>query len=395
MSNVSIAPIERLRQERSSIKWTRFMDDVLPLFVAEMDYAIAEPIADAIVARVRASDVGYLDGPGKLTPAFQRFALSRWRWLVAAERVHIATDVSVGIVETFRLAFAERGVRDDARVLITPPVYPAFFELIDEVGAERVEVPLIKGTDDWTLDLDGIEAAFRTGIDLFLLCNPHNPIGVVFSRETLTAVADLAARYDVLVISDEVHAPLVHPGVQFTPFSLIAEGRSARSVTVTSASKGWNLAGTKCSLVIAGDRHTARMLDRLPDEVACRTSILGLHANIAAFGCTTWLDDAIAHIVANDQLLAELLATHLPAVAYHRPSASYLAWLDLRELGLGDDPTTTLLEEGRVAFNSGLTFGEAGRGFARLNLACDPDTIREAVARIARVVESRQLAASA
>ena len=390
MNTLSIAPIERLRQERSSIKWTRFMPDVLPLFVAEMDYSIAEPIAEAVIARVRASDVGYLDGPGKLTPAFQRFALSRWRWLVAAERIHIATDVSVGIVETFRLAFGHGG-----RVLIAPPVYPAFFELIDEVGAERVEVPLIETGGSWDLDLVGIEAAFASGIDVFLLCNPHNPIGVVFSRASLSAVADLAARYDVLVISDEVHAPLAFPGVQFTPFSLIAEGRGARSVTVTSASKGWNLAGTKCSLVIAGDRHTARMLDRLPDEVACRTSILGLHANIAAFGCTDWLDDAVEHIVSNDRLLADLLATHLPAVTYHRPQASYLAWLDLRELGLGDDPTATLLNEAKVALNAGITFGEAGQGFARLNLACDPDTLREAVARIARVVESRELPVSA
>ena len=390
MNTLSIAPIERLRQERSSIKWTRFMPDVLPLFVAEMDYSIAEPIAEAVIARVRASDVGYLDGPGKLTPAFQRFALSRWRWLVAAERIHIATDVSVGIVETFRLAFGHGG-----RVLIAPPVYPAFFELIDEVGAERVEVPLIETGGSWDLDLVGIEAAFASGIDVFLLCNPHNPIGVVFSRASLSAVADLAARYDVLVISDEVHAPLAFPGVQFTPFSLIAEGRGARSVTVTSASKGWNLAGTKCSLVIAGDRHTARMLDRLPDEVACRTSILGLHANIAAFGCTDWLDDAVEHIVSNDRLLADLLAIHLPAVTYHRPQASYLAWLDLRELGLGDDPTATLLNEAKVALNAGITFGDAGQGFARLNLACDPDTLREAVARIAGVVESRELPVSA
>lgn len=390
MSNVSIAPLERLRQERSSIKWTRFMSDVLPLFVAEMDYAIAEPIADAIVARVRASDIGYLDGPGALTPAFQRFALERWGWNVPSNRVHIATDVSVGIVETFRLAFGHGG-----RVLVAPPVYPAFFELVEEVQAELVEVPLLQDAAGWTLDLDGIEEAFRAGIDVFLLCNPHNPIGIVFDRAILTAVAKLAQRYDVLVVSDEVHAPLAFLGETFTPFAVVGEEVGARSVTVTSASKGWNLAGTKCALVIAGDDESAALLDRLPDEVACRTSILGLHANIAAFACTTWLDDAVEHIVSNDRLLAELLAEHLPHVVYHRPRASYLAWLDLRQLRLGDDPTTALVEEARVALNAGLSFGEAGRGFARLNLACDPETLREAVRRIAQAIAVRTLPISA
>lgn len=366
------------------------MSDVLPLFVAEMDFAIAEPIADAIVARVRASDIGYLDGPGALTPAFQSFALERWGWNIPAPHVHIATDVSVGIVETFRLAFGSGG-----RVLIAPPVYPAFFELIEEVAAERVEVPLVRDADGWKLDLPGIEAAFSTGIDVFLLCNPHNPIGIVFDAETLTAVAELAARYDVLVISDEVHAPLSFPGEVFVPFATVADPAGARSVTVTSASKGWNLAGTKCALVIAGDSRTAALLDRLPDEVACRTSILGLHANIAALACTDWLEEAIDQIVANDALLAQLLAEHLPQVVYHRPRASYLAWLDLRPLDLGEDPTATLVDEARVALNAGAAFGEAGRGFARLNLACDPATLREAVARIALAIDARRLAVSA
>jgi cystathionine beta-lyase len=386
MIGVNTKPLEVIRSERSSIKWTRFPSDVLPLFVAEMDFAIAEPIAEAMIARIRASDVGYLDGPGNLTPAFQQFASSRWGWRIDGSRVHIATDVSVGIVETFRLAFG-----GGARVLIAPPVYPAFYELIDEVSAEVVEVPLLESPTGWQLNLDGIEAAFQHGVDAFLVCNPHNPVGVVFDEETLAAVAELAARYDVLIVSDEVHAPLTHPDTRFVPFAPVAERAGARSVVVTSASKGWNLAGTKCALVIAGDDTSARMLDRLPDEVACRTSILGLHANIAALSCTDWLDDAIEHIAANDRLLADLLREQVPAIVYHRPSASYLAWLDLRALDLGDDPTAVLLDEARVALNAGHSFGESGRGFARLNLACDPATLREAVRRIAALVNARAI----
>jgi len=159
-------------------------------------------------------------------------------------------------------------------------------------------------------------------------------------------------------------------------------------VCVTSASKGWNLAGAKCSLVIAGDPRTHELLDGFVEEVACRTSILGLHANVVAFSCTDWLDDAIARIVANDRLLASLLAEHLPGVVHHRPAAGYLAWLDLRPLGLGADPAAVLLERARVALNAGHCYGTGGAGHARLNLACDPDVLREAVRRIAAAVGS-------
>ncbi|CAQ00472.1 aspartate aminotransferase [Clavibacter sepedonicus] len=381
MVEVTTAPIDEIRGQRTSIKWTRFPADVLPLFVAEMDYAIAEPVVEELVRRVRASDVGYLDGPGPLAPAFARFARERWGWIVDESRVRIATDVSVGIVETLRLAVPRGG-----RVVVTPPVYPPFFELVEEAGARVEEVPLLVSDGRASLDLTGLERAFASGVDAFLLCNPHNPMGIVHDARTLAAVARLAARHDVLVISDEVHAPLTLPGATFTPFAPLAESLGASSVCVTSASKGWNLAGAKCSLVIAGDPRTHALLDGLVEEVACRTSILGLHANVAAFSCTDWLDDAIARIVANDRLLASLLAEHLPGVVHHRPAAGYLAWLDLRPLGLGADPAAVLLERARVALNAGHCYGTGGAGHARLNLACDPDVLREAVRRIAAAV---------
>ncbi|MBG6213822.1 bifunctional pyridoxal-dependent enzyme with beta-cystathionase and maltose regulon repressor activities [Cryobacterium sp. CAN_C3] len=203
---------------------------------------------------------------------------------------------------------------------------------------------------------------------------------------TLETLARLAAQYDVFVISDEIHAPLTYPGVAFTPFAPLALAAGARAVTVTSASKGWNVAGLRCALVIAADDATNELLGRLPDEVACRTSILGLHANIAAFSCTDWLDKTIDQIVDNDSLLHSLPCEHLPAVIYHRPHASYLAWLDLRHLGLGESPYQRILDDARVALNNGECLGLGGRGFARLNLACSPDTLRDAVIRIEALV---------
>ena len=389
MSVIKVAPLEHIRRERSSIKWTRFPADVLPLFVAEMDYPLAPAIVATLVERVQASDTGYLDGPGPLAPAFAQFALNRWGWRVDPSHVHLATDVSVGIVEALRLAVPAHG-----RVAITPPVYPPFYELVEEAAASVIEIALLEQGERWALDLAALELSFASGVDAFLLCNPHNPHGIVWERSTLEVLAGLAAQYDVFVISDEIHAPLTYPGVAFTPFAPLALAAGARAVTVTSASKGWNVAGLKCALVIAADDATNDLLNRLPEEVACRTSILGLHANIAAFSCTDWLDNAIDQIVDNDSLLDSLLREHLPAVIYHRPRASYLAWLDLRHLGLGDSPYQRILDEARVALNNGESFGLGGQGFARLNLACSPDTLREAVARIAALVARVDAAAA-
>lgn len=384
-----------LRTQRTSLKWTRYPADVLPLFVAEMDFAVAPVVQQALIDRVLASDTGYLDGPGPLAPAFADFARDRWGWEVPHDHVHIATDVATGIVESLRL-FRPAG----GRIALPTPVYPSFFEMLDEVPFEVVEIPLMStGTapaggsesPEARLDLAGIERLFASdpGIDAFLLCSPHNPHGLIHSAEELAELARLAAQYDVFVVSDEIHAPLAHAGQTFTPFAPLAAAAGALSVTTTSASKGWNLAGTKCSVIVAADARANETLRRLPPEVACRSSILGLHASVAAFvDGRDWLDRAIAQFEANDRLLAELVRDRLPGVRRTRPRAGYLAWLDFRDAGLGDDPSRRILFDARVALNNGASFGEGGSGHARLNLACAPDTIREAVDRIARILPS-------
>ncbi len=351
-------PLEALFASRSSIKWRRYPADVLPVFVAEMDFDV-----------------------GPLAPAFADFAWSSWAWGVDPAWVHLATDVTVGVVETLRLVLPEVG----GRVVLTPPVYPPFFEMIEEADAVAVTVPLQEDAD-WALDLDGLERAFAAGVDAMLLCNPQNPTGRCHSRRTLEALARLAARYGVFVVSDEVHAPLAHPGTRFTPFAPVARAAGARSVTVTSASKAWNLAGLKCAVIVAAEPATAGLLERLPEELAARTSILGLHANVAALSCLRWRDGLLGQLVANVRLLEAEVAVHAPDVRVVRPDAGYLAWLDFRATGLGDDPARTLIDVGRVALNSGLAFGVEGRGFARINLACDPSTVVEAVQRIARTI---------
>lgn len=372
----SSASADRLRSSRSSLKWTRYPPDVLPLFVAEMYFPVSERVQDALVERVRASDLGYIDSAGPLAGVFAEFAAERWSWALDPAAVRVATDVSVGIVETLRYA-----VEPHSAVVVTSPVYPPFFELIEEAEHRVVDVPMVERTTGWELDLDAIEAAFAAGARAMLLCSPHNPLGLVHPRATLLALAELAARFDVLVISDEVHAPLTHGGVEFVPF--LAVSGEARAVCVTSASKAWNLAGTKCAVVVAEEPRSLAALDRFPPEVANRASILGLHANIAAYRDTEWLDATVTRIMQNDALLASLLRRRLPVVHYRRPAASYLGWLDFRDAGLGIDPAERVLVEARVALNSGPAFGAAGRGHARINIACQPAVLEEAVDRMA------------
>ncbi|MHA7985047.1 MalY/PatB family protein [Rathayibacter sp. CAU 1779] len=385
MSQLSIHPIARLRSERSSIKWRRYAPDVLPLFVAEMDFEPSEAIVDAVSRALASGDTGYLDGPGPLAPAFAEFAKRSWGWHVRPDWIHLATDVTVGLVETLRLLVPPVG----ARVVLTPPVYAPFYEMVGEVQGSVVEVPLVEASG-WTLDLERLEHVFAEGVDAMLLCNPQNPTGRCHSRQSLEALAELAARYDVPILSDEVHAPLSHPDAVFTPFGPLAEAAGVESVTVTSASKAWNLAALKCAWIVAAGQTAADDLTRLPEEVAARTSILGLHASIAAFDDTEWRDAALAQITANVDLLARELEEWVPEARLVRPDAGYLLWLDLRDAGLGDDPAAVLRDVGRVAFNSGPTFGTGGAGFVRVNVACDPSTIVEAVQRIASVVRAQR-----
>lgn len=377
-------PLPELRR-RTSEKWRTYPDDVLPLFVAEMDYGLAPVVAEAMMDLIRTSDLGYAGSAGPAGPAFAGFARRRWGWDVAPEDVHPTTDVSVVIVEALRVA-----ITPGDPVIITPPVYPPFFDLIPEAGGQLVTVPLVRDdarTTGHRLDLDGISAAFASGARAILLCHPHNPLGLVHPRGDLEALAELAAEHGAVVLSDEIHAPLVHPGTEFVPFLAVSDTARDVGIAAESASKAFNLAGAKCALTVVGGNPMRALIDRQPEEVAFRTSILGRAATAAAFEHgDDWLDATLVVLGESFDLLDQLVVQHLPQVRWRRPQASYLAWLDFRATGLGDDPGIPILDDGRVALHRGPAFGLQGNGFARLNLACSAEVLTEAVERIGRVV---------
>jgi cystathionine beta-lyase len=377
MTEVHAAPLDLLRQ-RTSEKWVEYPADVLPLFVAEMDYPLAPVIAETLAERIRLSDTGYVASPLPVGEAFAGFAKRRWDWAIDPRSVRTTTDVSVCIVESLR-----RAINPGDGVIINPPVYPPFFHLVPEAGGIVVEVPLLDDGVTYSLDLDGIEAALEAGARAILLCNPHNPLGLVHSASSLAVLAELAARYDATVVSDEIHAPLTHSTANFTPFLSVSDSAREHGIAVTSASKAFNLAGVKCAIMVACSDRSLALLDGMSVEVGWRTSILGLHGSIAAFTSgDDWLDATIVALESSNVLLGQVLQEQLPGVGFRPPDATFLAWLDFRRLDWGDDPSIRALAA-RVALNPGPEFGRQGRGFTRLNFACSPDVLAEAVNRLA------------
>ncbi|WP_353988034.1 MalY/PatB family protein [Ruicaihuangia caeni] len=381
---VAAEPLDRLRR-RTSVKWGAYPDDVLPLWVAEMDLPLAEPIAQALHDAIDRSDTGYLNGRGAVPEAFAGFAARRLGWEVSPAAVRLTIDVSYGLVEVLR-----RTIAPGDEVVVTPPVYPPFFEIVPEAGGRVAEVPLLTdGAGTPALDLDGIERAFRAGARAMLLCNPHNPLGHPHTREQLEALAVLAAAHGVSIVSDEIHAPLTHSSATFTPFLEVSDAARECGFSVTSASKAFNLAGLKCAVMVAASDRGIRAFDAMPEEVFWRASQFGAIATAAAFASgDEWLDGALQTIESNALLVERLVAERLPGVAYRRPHASYLAWLDFSGTAWAADPAGAALEQARVALNPGGGFGRQGAAFARLNFGTSPEIIEEAVGRMAEALAS-------
>jgi len=321
-----------------------------------MDGALAEPIKRALIDAIERGDTGYAHPVG-FADAFADFARAWFDWTVDPDRVVLVSDVTVGLAGVLRLT-----TPPGSGVVINTPAYPPFAPTIAEYGQRVVDVPLQRTAQGWELDVDALERAFRAGARAYLLCNPHNPTGRVFSHADLERVAVLARRYGVVVVSDENHAPLTLAGATHTPFVSLGENVVPRAATVISAAKAWNVAGLKCAVVVAGSAEMRARLATLPAEVQTRAGHLGVLAAIAAFReGQPWLTDLLAHLDRNRRLLA---------------------WLDCAGLGLGADPAASFLTRDRVALSRDLDFGPQGAGFVRLNMGTSRALLGEIVRRM-------------
>jgi len=372
--DLHVPPLAELRQRRSA-KWRTYPADVLPLTVAEMDFGLAPSVKRALRVALDSDDTGYSAAVPELGAAFARFAKDRWDFSVEPGAVTAVTDVGVGVVELLRVL-----TRPGDAVVISPPVYPPFFDWAPETGARLLEAPL---TSEYRLDLEAVERAFSTHPAAYVLSNPHNPVGRVHTADELTALVRLARIYRVPIISDEIHAPLTLPGASFTPI-LTVPGGAEVAVSVVSASKAFNLAGLKCAAVVTGSQRMADVVARFPPDARWRTGHFGVIASVAAF--TTggeWLDQLLATLDRRRAQLGDLLATRLPQLKWTPPEATFLAWLDTSAVGPDDTARALFLERGRVAVEPGLRFGALGAGHVRLNFGTSAEIIDEAATRMA------------
>ena len=381
MVKVSADSLEVLRK-RTSAKWRTFPEDVLPLPVAEMDFPIAKPIRNVLIDMIKRSDTGYSGIAPELPQAFANYAKRNWDWTVNKDQFYLATDVGVAGVEVLRL-----WTQPGDKVVINTPVYLNFFTWIKEAKCEVVDVPLTHLGDEWALNLAGLEDAFAAGAKAYILCHPHNPVGIVFTLDELEKIAELAKKYNVLVISDEIHAPLTFSEAKFVPYLKVSDTARETGLCITSASKAWNLAGLKCAQIVADNSTINDRLLQLPLASPWRTSLLGVWASIAAYNQgEPWLKAVLKNIDDNRHYLAKLLKKHLPKAKYTVPNSTYLAWIDLSAYGQ-EEVAKLLLDKGRVAVSNGVDFGGAGKDFVRLNLATSKEIIKEAVIRMASVLE--------
>lgn len=363
--------------DHATLKWQQWPADVLPMWVAEMDVSTCPPVREELGRALDRGETGYGYGDD-YQQALAAFMDDRFGWTFDPATARIVPDVMQGCRHVIDLV-TDPG---DA-VVMTPPVYGPFFAITVAAGRVVEEAPL---DADGRLDPASLAAAFarataRGGRVALLLCSPHNPTGVVHTAEELAMVAELAREHGVRVVVDEVHAPLVHPGVTFTSWLQVPGGEDG--FVVTSASKGFNLAAVKGGVAIPG-AESVDDLARLPEIVGHGASLFGLRAHAAALARGgDWQWRLVAAIADNHRLLADLVTRDLPGVRLQPAEATFLAWLDCTALGWGDDPAATFLEHGRIGLSDGLFFGAGGEGHVRINVGTHPDVVREGVGRMA------------
>jgi cystathionine beta-lyase len=374
-----IPELSQLRTRHSS-KWRRYGNDVLPMHVAEMDFEISTGIRETLKKMIDESDLGYLGPVAEVGAAFSKYAAERWHWQVDSNRVKLATDVGVAAVELFRAL-----VKPGDRIMLNSPVYTNFWHWIPEAQAVIADVPLDRARG-WRLDLEAIDHAFASGVKVLLLCNPQNPTGTVHTREELTALAASARKHGAVVISDEIHAPLTYSENKFVPFLECGEDAREVGICITSSSKSWNTAGLKAAIVVYASDAMAGVVARLPEAMHWRASLLGAFAMAESYdGSADWVDRTLEVLNDNRHHLLAELAEKLPLVKTQLPGATYLAWLDVSELNLGEHPAAKILEAAKVAVEPGTNFGPQYGQFVRFNFASSKENISEAIERISAI----------
>jgi len=370
---------------RSGRKWHRYADDVLPAWIAEMDFGVAEPVERAMRRLTDEASYGYEGSTlyPALAEAFATHMQERFGWQPSTEHVVPVADL-VQALFTLVSAFTQRG----QGVMLHTPIYPPFLDAVRQTGRGVVEHRLSDDGRRFALDGASVRNVLNQDVPLLLLCNPHNPTGRVFERDELEAIAAAAIEHDAIVVADEVHADLTYTGHRHIPLASLGPEIAARTVTITSATKAYNFPGLRCGLMSFGSSDLReRFRAAIPDRMLGIVTRFGIEATITAWrDCGGWFDEVMAQLHANRERVARFFASELRTIGFHAPEATYLAWLDCSGLQLPGGPYEFFLEQARVALNDGADFGPPGRGHVRLNFATSAPILDEILERMARAV---------
>lgn len=377
------------RHGTDSYKWDSSENpELLPMWVADMDFRTAPAIVNALRRRVDHGIFGYTRVPAEYYEALNSWFSRRHGWNIDSEWV-IYTS---GVVPAISAIIKALTVPGD-KVLVQTPVYNCFFSSIRNNGCEMVSSPLTYADNTYTIDFEDLERkAADPKVRLMLLCNPHNPAGRVWSREELTRIGEICGRHDVVVVADEIHCELVFPGYRYTPFASISEEFLRNSVTCVSPSKAFNIAGLQIANIVCADSARRAGIDRaINDNEVCDVNPFGVIALQAAYNeGEEWLEQLLEYIYGNYRLMCDFCQDYLPAFTITRLEGTYLVWMDCRKLGMSSDELEKLLvNEAELWLNAGTMYGPEGEGFMRWNIACPRSVLIEGLHRFTAFVNSK------
>ncbi len=367
------------RRGSDSAKWGRYDEDVLPLWVADMDFAVPEPVIRALRERVEHGVFGYGLEPEELREVVVARLKRLYNWQVSPEAIVFMP----GVVTGFNMACRAVTCPGDG-VLVQTPVYFPILYAPGHAGLTCDEMELTWQPDGrYTIDYAAFEAAITDRTRIFILCNPHNPVGRVFRRDELERMADICLRHDVVICSDEIHCDLLFSESRHVPIASLAPEIAERTITLIAPSKTFNIAGLKCSVGIVENAELREKLRAARVGLVPGINIMGYAAALAAYrDGRPWLEKVLRYLEANRDFVVDWVNVELPGVTTVKPEGTYLAWLDCRQSGIPGNPHEFFLEKARVAVNDGAVFGKGGEGFVRLNFACPRSMLVEALGRM-------------
>ncbi|WP_320202762.1 MalY/PatB family protein [Agrobacterium rosae] len=372
------------RRGTGSSKWSKYGADILPMWVADMDFPSAPEIVDAIKSRLEHPCLGYGVARDELRACIVADLQAKYGWTITPEDIVFLPGVEPG----FNMALKAMLAPDDG-VLVQTPVYRPILNAPGHWDMKRIEAPLVATDSGYKLDFGDFSSKLKQS-RAFLLCNPQNPTGKVFTREELGTIADLCESHDTLIISDEIHCDLLFDGRKHFPIASLSPEAGNRTITLMSAAKTYNIAGLKTAFAIVQNREMRERYVQYRLGMVDSVNILGLEATLAAYRhADTWKSGMLSYTQANRDFLTTELAKHVPQIRLIKAEATFLAWLDCSALGLQPDPQNFFLEHGKVGFSAGSEFGAEFSNHLRVNFGCPRVLLEEGLQRMVRALEAR------